>query len=130
MKRLINFVQTKSGTIPASIIDAVTSLFLQVRKKLHIDTISMTRSNHFTIDENEIAIIDQRNDAVGETVSSTSKVDSAGDVSIQEFPVSATCSIQSAALETLAFIRSFDKSGIFLQVYATCFNYFLLYLTM
>lgn len=79
----------------------------------------MTSSNNLTIGENEIAIIDLCNEDVGETVSSTRKVDSAGNVSIQEFPVSATCSIQSAALETLAFICSLDKSGIFLQVYTT-----------
>eukprot|EP01032_Pedospumella_encystans_P016659 gene16659-18999_t len=76
----------------------------------------VTSSNMFTFDENEITIIDLCNEAAGDkTASCPSMVDNVGEVSIQEFPVSATCSIQSAALETLAFIRSFDKSGIFLQ---------------
>lgn len=92
---------------------------------------SVTSSNVFTFDENEITIIDLCNEPTGdETASSPVRVDSVGKVSIQEFPGSATCSIQSLALETLAFIRSLDKSGIFLQVYTTCYSYFVSHLTM
>lgn len=92
---------------------------------------TVTSRNVFTFEENEITIIDLCSEAAGdETASSPVRVDSAGEVSIQEFPVSTTCSIQSAALETLAFIYSLDKSGIFLQVYTTWFNYFVSHLTM